>query len=147
MKKKTTRKIRRNKRATTQRRKNRSYKRMKGGAKWFQDKKKIVELLTNLIINNHSESAIRMLCQQQSLPTSEQPLLPRAGQPLLLKNAKQVNQQLIKKYDSLIKPIHTGKFEYSFSNDPITKSIIKALNTEDISYFDDLVKKESRVDI
>lgn len=31
MKKKTTRKIRRNKRATTQRRKNRSYKRMKGG--------------------------------------------------------------------------------------------------------------------
>jgi hypothetical protein len=120
---------------------------MRGGVNWFQDKKKIVKLLTNLIINNLSEFAIIRLCQQQSLPTSEQPLLPRAGQPLLLKNAKQVNQQLIQTYKSLIKPIYTGKFEYSFSNDPITKSIIKALNTENISYFDDLVKNQSRVDI
>jgi hypothetical protein len=121
---------------------------MKGGMKWFQDKKKIVKLLTNLIINNYSESAIRMLCQQQSLPTSEQPLLPRAGQPLLPKNAKEINDQLINNYNSLIKPIYTGKFEYKFyKNDPITTSIIKALNTEDISYFDDLVKKESTVDI
>ena len=141
MKKKTTRKIRRNKRATTQRRKNRSYKRMKGGAKWkwFQDKKKIVKLLTNLIINKYPEPTIIKFCQQQSLPT--------AGQPLLLKNTTQVKQELIDIYKSIINPIYTGKFEYSFSNDDITNSIIKALNTENISYFDDLVKKESTVAI
>ena len=153
MKKKTTRKIRRNKRATMQRRKNRSYKRMRGGA--WGDKSKIVKLLTNLIINNLTEDSIRTLCQQQllptaekPLPTSEQPLLPKAGQPLLLKNAKEVNERLITIYRSIINPQNTGKFEYKFyKDDPITKSIIEALKTKDISYFDRLVKEESTVAI
>ena len=111
---------------------------MKGG-RWFQNKK-IVKLLTNLIINKYPEPTIIKFCQQQSLPT--------AGQPLLLKNTTQVKQDLIDIYTSIITPISgTGKFEYSFSNDDITNSIIKALNTENISYFDDLVKKESTVAI
>ena len=156
MKKKTTRKIRRNKRATTQWRKNRSYKRMRGGA--WRDKSKIVKLLTNLIINNLPEADIRKLCQQQSLPKAEQPLLPKAEQPLLptaeqplvLKNAKEVNQRLITAYGSITDPTqNTGKFEYKFhdTNDPTTKSIIEALKTEGISYFDILVRDKHTVAI
>ena len=150
MKKKTTRKIRRNKR-TTQRRKNRSYKRMRGG---WGEKKKIVKLLRNLIINNYSEDAIRKLCEPQSLPTAEkplptveQPLLSPAGQPLLLKNAEQVNERLIAYYSAIISPTHDGKFEYTFYDEPISKSIIEALNTQNISYFDQLVKNKSKVNI
>lgn len=150
MKKKTTRKIRRNKR-TTQRRKNRSYKRMRGG---WGEKKKIVKLLRNLIINNYSEDAIRKLCEPQSLPTAEkplptveQPLLSPAGQPLLLKNAEQVNERLIDNYSAVISPRENGKFEYTFYDEPISKSIIEALNTQNISYFDQLVKNKSKVNI
>ena len=62
IKRKGTRKIRKNRR--TQRRKNRSYKRMKGGAFGFQNKK-IVKLLTNLIINNFKEERITQLCRPQ----------------------------------------------------------------------------------
>lgn len=147
MKKKTTRKIRRNKRTTTQRRKNRSYKWMKGG--WW-DKSKIVKLLTNLIINNLMEHHIRALFQQQLLPTADQPLLPTAEQPLVLKNEKEVNQRLITAYGSIIDPTqNTGKFEYKFhdTNDPTTKSIIEALKTEGISYFDILVRDKHTVAI
>ena len=156
MKKKTTRKIRRNKRATTQWRKNRSYKRMRGGA--WRDKSKIVKLLTNLIINNLPEADIRKLCQQQSLPKAEQPLLPKAEQPLLptaeqplvLKKAKKVNEELIKFYESIINPTqNTGKFEYKFDamTDLTTKSIIEALKTKGISYFDILVSDKRTVAI
>ena len=146
MKKKGTRKVRKNKR-TTQRRKNRSYKRMRGGVMEFQTKKKIVKLLTNLIINTFSEDRIKMLCQPQSLPTAEQPLLPtaeqpllpRAGQPILLKNVNGVNERLMNMYRDIIKPNSKDEFEHTFSNDAITKSIIEALRAKNISYFDRLL--------
>lgn len=147
IKRKGTRKIRKNRR--TQRRKNRSYKRMKGGAFGFQNKK-IVKLLTNLIINNFKEERITQLCrpQSQSLSTAEQPLLPTAEQPLLLKNANEVNQILMKMYRDTIKVMRdTGNFEYTFDKDPITISIIDALKSKDISYFDNLVEKKSTVPI
>lgn len=147
IKRKGTRKIRKNRR--TQRRKNRSYKRMKGGAFGFQNKK-IVKLLTNLIINNFKEERITQLCrpQSQSLSTAEQPLLPTAEQPLLLKNANEVNQILMKMYRDTIKVMRdTGKFEYTFDKDPITISIIDALKSKDISYFDNLVEQKSTVPI
>lgn len=146
MKKKTTRKIRKNKRATTQRRKNRSYKRMRGGVKWFQEKK-IVKLLTNLIINLSVD--IRKLCQQPLLPTAEQPLLSTAQQPLLL-NAEKVNELLITTYNNIIPPMqNTGPLQYKFRdmNDPTTETIIEALKAQGISYFDRLVEDESIVDI
>ena len=122
---------------------------MKGGI-GFQNKK-IVKLLTNLIINNLLEDTIRKLCEPQSLPTAEKPL-PTVKQPLLspagqLKNEKQVKQHLIDNYKSIIKPTAGGKFEYTFNDDPIPKSIIEALNTQKISYFDRLVKEKSTVDI
>jgi hypothetical protein len=129
---------------------------MRGGVIWFQ-KEKIVKLLTNLIINNFMEDSIRILCQPQSLPTTEQPLLPTTEQPLLptteqpllLKNAKEVNQRLMNIYSSVINPTqNTSKFEYKFyNNDLITKSIIKALKTKDISYFDRVVEEERTVAI
>ena len=154
MKKNGTRKVRKNKR-TTQRRKNRSYKRMRGGAMEFQTKKKIVKLLTNLIINNFNEDRIKMLCRPQSLPTAEQPLLPTAeqlllpiaGQPILLKNVNGVNERLMNMYRSIINPIRKDEFEHTFINDAITKSIIEALRAKNITYFDRLVESTSTVPI
>jgi hypothetical protein len=112
-----------------------------------------VELLRNLLINNYSEDTIRKLCEPQSLPTAEkplptveQPLLSPAGQPLLLKTEK-VKQHLIDNYSSIINPTQDGKFKYKFNDNLITKSIIAALNTKNILYFDRLVKEKSTVDI
>jgi hypothetical protein len=119
---------------------------MKGGVKWFQEKK-IVKLLTNLIINLLGD--IRNLCQQPLLPTAEQPLLSTAQQPLLL-NAKKVNILLIDTYRTIIPPMqNTGPLEYQFRdmNDPTTKTIIEALKAQGISYFDRLVEDKSRVAI
>jgi hypothetical protein len=152
IKRKGTRKIRKNRQ--THRRKNRSYKRMKGGV--GVRNKKIVKLLTNLIINNLTEDNIKRLCRPQSQSqsqspsqsTAEQPLLPAAEQPLLLKNANEVNQILIDTYTAIIKARHnTGNFEYTFVNSKIPKSIIDALKTKGISYFDELVKNNSTVPI
>ena len=151
MKKKTTRKIRKNKR-TTQRRNNRSYKRMRGGM--LLEKNLITKLLTNLIINNTAEETIRQLCYPQSLlttdppllPTVDQPLLPTVKQSLLLKNAEQVNQRLINIY----KPTNNidGKFKYQFDKtDTTTNSILSGLKTKNISYFDLLIDENRVVDI
>jgi len=98
MTKKVTRKIRNNKR-TTQWRKNRSYKRMRGGR--IFEKKEIVRLLSNLIINliliNNSSDIISKLCNPQSSPSqsAEQPLLSKQG---LFVNAERVNEELIDMY-------------------------------------------------
>ena len=93
MMKKVTRKIRNNKR-TTQWRKNRSYKRMRGGVMF--EKKKIVRLLSNLIINliiiNRTD-IISKLCNPQSSPSQSQ----SAEQPLLSKQGLFVTQNVSKK--------------------------------------------------
>jgi hypothetical protein len=119
---------------------------MRGGVKWFQGKK-IVKLLTNLIINLSVYKTD--LCQQPLLPTAEQPLLSTAQQPLLL-NAEKVNKLLIKTYNTISPPIkNTGPLQYQFRNmkDPTTRTIIEALKAQGISYFDRLVEDESRVAI
>ena len=156
MKKKTTRKIRRNKRATTQRRKNRSYKRMRGGWGLVDKKKKIVELLRNLLMNNYTEEDISNICDPQSLPTAENPLptvkqslLSPAGQPL--KNATQLNKPLIRNYRALFELTESrAEYKYKFDKtDHETNLITNALKDADkqISYFDQLVKDERIVDI
>lgn len=146
MKKKFTRKVRKNKRST-QRRKNRSYKRMRGGKFEFQTRKQIVNLLTNLIINNVNEETKKELCPPPPPPTAEQPLLPRAGQPILLKNVNGVNKVLIDMYKTIIDHDTKGEYKYTFSNDNTTSSIIKELHTKKISYFDISVEKTETVPI
>lgn len=152
MTKKVTRKIRNNKR-TTQWRKNRSYKRMRGGVMF--EKKKIVRLLSNLIINliiiNRTD-IISKLCNPQSSPSqsAEQPLLSKQG---LFVNAERVNQELIDMYSNILStkkgPLKQNrKYEYIFSkDDEIKKFIINQLQSKDIKYFDHWVENDITVEL
>lgn len=153
MTKKVTRKIRNNKR-TTQWRKNRSYKRMRGGR--IFEKKEIVRLLSNLIINliliNNSSDIISKLCNPQSSPSqsAEQPLLSKQG---LFVNAERVNQELIDMYSNILSTKkgllkQNRKYEYIFSkDDEIKKFIIKQLQSKDIKYFDHWVENDITVEL
>lgn len=153
MTKKMTRKNRNNKR-TTQWRKNRSYKRMRGGVMF--EKKKIVRLLSNLIINliiiNRTD-IISKLCNPQSSPSqsAEQLLLPKQG---LFVNAERVNQELIDMYRKILLFTTKGplkqnrKYEYIFNkHDEIKKFIIKQLQSKDIKYFDHWVETDIPVEL
>ena len=153
MMKKVTRKIRNNKR-TTQWRKNRSYKRMRGGVMF--EKKKIVRLLSNLIINLiiiNRKDIISKLCNPQSSPSqsAEQPLLSKQG---LFVNAERVKEELIDMYRKIQLFTTKGplkqnrKYEYIFSkDDEIKKFIIKQLQSKDIKYFDHWVETDIPVEL
>lgn len=150
--KKVTRKIRNNKR-TTQWRKNRSYKRMRGGV--MLEKKTIVRLLSNLIINiaiiNRTD-IISKLCNPQSSPSqsAEQPLLSKQA---LLVNAEQVNQELIDMYRTIIQTKgllkeDRKKYEYTFVKDNVRKKfIIEKLQSNGIKYFDQWVENDITVEL
>jgi hypothetical protein len=141
MKKKFTRKIRKNKRST-QRRKNRSYKRMRGGAKMmFKQRKKIMKLLKNLIINNLTKDSIIELCNKQQTsitPTAtEQPLL----QPVLLEHIEEIDELIKKTYNDIISKNIQKKYQFSFDpDDRYQKRIIEALRPKEITYFDRIDK-------
>jgi hypothetical protein len=129
MKKKTTRKIRRIKRKT-QRRKNRSYKRMRGGVWPFNnisEKQKIRRLLTNVIINNYKPESKKELCSLSSLEEKQ----------------NYIDKGFIAVYENLITSF-TYKF-YSISN--ITRKLIEALKQQKITFFDKHLKNQSEVDL
>ena len=153
MTKKVTRKIRNNKR-TTQWRKNRSYKRMRGGR--IFEKKEIVRLLSNLIINliiiNRTD-IISKLCNPQSSPSqsAEQPLLSKQG---LFVNAERVNEELIDMYRKIQLFTTKGplkqnrKYEYTFVKDDVRKKfIIEKLQSNGIKYFDHWVENDITVEL
>lgn len=144
MKKKFTRKIRKNKR-TTQRRKNRSYKRMRGGL--VMNGKKIMGLLKNLILNNIASTQIAKFCknQQSNIPsTNQQPLLLSS---VFLEDSEEIDEMICTLYKILvIKDNPTYKFTFN-SSDPIQQNIIKTLQTKGISYFDKIVSDAGSLDI
>jgi len=140
MKKKGTRKIRKNRR--TQRRKNRSYKRMRGGDDDVKQRINIMKLLKNLIINNLEEDSKIELCRKQQTSitptaTEQQPLLLK---PVLLEDIQEVDELIKESYKSLINQ-KEGKYQFIFNPDDIKqKHIIAALKTKEITYFDRIVK-------
>lgn len=120
------------------------------------EKKKIVRLLSNLIINliiiNRTD-IISKLCNPQSSPSqsAEQPLLPKQG---LFVNAERVNQELIDMYRKILLFTTKGplkqnrKYEYIFNkHDEIKKFIIKQLQSKDIKYFDHWVETDIPVEL
>jgi len=138
MKKKSTRKVRKNKR-TTQRRNNRSNRLRGGAAMMFSQRKQIMKLLKNLIINNLEDDFIKELCANQQttrtpMATEKQPLL---SQPELLDNREQVDDFIKKLYDSFINT-QNGKFQYSarLSKPDVQEQIITALKAKNITFFD-----------
>ena len=140
MKKKGTRKIRKNKR-TTQRWKNRSYKRMRGGG----DRTKIMKLLKNLIINNSNPEIKLKLCKQQTpiTPTAtdqQQLVLP----PVLLEHTKDVDKFIEKKYNNSIKPTD-GKYQFpiNLTENSNEKKILDLLKDQGITYFDKIVENQT----
>ena len=138
MKKKFTRKIRKNKR-TTQRRKNQSYKRMRGGGMMmFAQRKKIMKLLKNLIINNLSEDDKNILCaKQQTTPT---PMAtekhPLSSQQELLKNGENVDELINKLYETFISEPTNGKYQYYAGLFKLHNTIIGELKNKNITFFD-----------
>ena len=143
MKRKGTRKVRKNKR-TTQRRKNRSYKRMRGGL--VMNGKKIMGLLKNLILHNSGPSTqIAKFCknqQQSNIPsTNQQLLLPS----VFLEDSEKIDEWICLLYRTNInKP--NNKFTFN-SFDPIQQNIIKTLQTKGISDFDKIVSAAGSLDI
>jgi hypothetical protein len=126
---------------------------MRGGVMF--EKKKIVRLLSNLIINliiiNRTD-IISKLCNPQSSPSqsAEQPLLSKQG---LFVNAERVNQELIDMYSNILStkkgPLKQNrKYEYIFSkDDEIKKFIINQLQSKDIKYFDHWVENDITVEL
>lgn len=133
MKKKGTRKVRKNKR-TTQRRKNRSYKRMRGGL--VMNGKKIMGLLKNLILHNSGPSTITQLCknqqsnQQSNIPSTNQQslLLPS----VFLKDSEEIDKLICILYNNLIiLNILNSNNKFTFNSfDPIQQNIINTLRTK-----------------
>jgi len=141
MKKKGTRKFRKNKR-TTQRRKNRSYKRMRGGG----DRTKIMKLLKNLIIINSRPEIKLELCKQQTPITStatdqQQLVLP----PVLLKHTTDVDEFIGDTYNNIIKPTRDGKYQFTLNltENNNEKTILDRLKSEGIKYFDKFGKDQT----
>ena len=142
MKKKGTRKIRKNKR-TTQRRKNRSYKRMRGGG----EHTKIMKLLKNLIIINSKPEIKLELCNTQQTPITstatdqQQLVLP----PVLLEHTKEVDEFIEKTYNIIIEPTRDGKYQFTLdlTENSNEKTILDLLKSEGIKYFDKIGKNQT----
>jgi len=142
MKKKGTRKIRKNKR-TTQRRKNRSYKRMRGGG----DRTKIMKLLKNLIINNSNPEIKLKLCNKQQIPITptatdqQQLVLP----PVLLKHTTDVDEYIGDTYNIIIEPTRYGKYQFpiNLTENSNEKTILDRLKDQGITYFDKIVENQT----
>lgn len=126
--KKITRKFRRNKRKT-QRRKNRSYKQMRGGV-FDSEKKDIMKLLSNVMINNFELKPKEELC---SLDESQR--------------NKKINEIFNEHYLTLFQPndrIQIYKYKYEDIS-PEAKSILDALEKLGKHFFQPSVKKFSEV--